>query len=213
MNVSRLSNRETAAARSRAATRSRLLESARVLFAEKGLRGVTTHDIARRAGVAAGTFYLHFTDKRALFREIMEQSLESLRITMERASATAPDLAAAVRANVTALVDFAEAHRDLVRILFSVDSDAAAVSAAVLDELATGLAAVRRQRQQAGQASPDLDASVLSQALVGMWARVVAWWADDPTRAPRDAVIETLTRIQLEGTQPGPRTGMEDLPS
>jgi hypothetical protein len=36
-----------------------------------------------------------------------------------------------------------------------------------------------------------------------MLARVVAWWVEDPTRAPREAVIETLTRIQLEGTKPG----------
>jgi len=39
--------------------------------------------------------------------------------------------------------------------------------------------------------------------LVGMWARVVAWWAEDPSRASRDTVVDTLTRIQLSGTQPG----------
>ena len=34
------------------------------LFAEHGLHGVTTHTIAHHAGVAAGTFYLHFPDSR-----------------------------------------------------------------------------------------------------------------------------------------------------
>lgn len=198
--------RESAGARSRAATRERLLESARRLFAEKGLRGVTTHDIARRAGVAAGTYYLHFPDKRTLFREITEESVAVLREGLDKSVASARDLPAFVRAHATALIEFAETHRDLVRILFSADSDAAAVSAEVLDALAVGIAQARRQRQQAGVASPELDAAVLSQALVGMWARVVAWWAEDPSRAPRSAVIETLTRIQLHGTQPGPRT-------
>jgi AcrR family transcriptional regulator len=39
------------------------LNCARELFAERGLSRVTSHDIARRAGVAAGTIYLHFDDK------------------------------------------------------------------------------------------------------------------------------------------------------
>ncbi len=197
--------RETAAARSRAATRERLIESARGLFAERGLRGVTTHDIAHGAGLAAGTFYLHFPDKRTLFREIAAESVAVLRERLEKAAAGARDLQALVRGHATAMIEFAEDHRDLVRILFSADADAAAVSADVLDELAAAIAAGRRERQLQGAASPDLDAAVLSQALVGMWARVVAWWAQDPRRAPRTAVIDTLTRIQLEGTQPGPR--------
>jgi hypothetical protein len=45
---------------------------------------------------------------------------------------------------------------------------------------------------------------VLSQALVGMLARVVAWWVEDPRRASRDTVARTLTRIQLGGTHPLP---------
>ena len=64
--------RESAAARSRAATRGRLLSAGRNLFAQRGLHRVTTHDIARMAGVASGTFYLHFTDKRELFRGIFD---------------------------------------------------------------------------------------------------------------------------------------------
>jgi len=200
------SPRESAAARSRAATRERLIESARGLFAERGLRGVTTHDIARTAGVAAGTFYLHFKDKRELFRELAAESVAVLRERLEKAMAGGRDLPSLVRAHATALIDFADDHRDLVRILFSADPDAAAVSADVLDELAGAVAAKRRERQLAGEASSALDATVLSQALVGMWARVVAWWAEDPRRATHDAVIETLTRIQLEGTQPGHRT-------
>ena len=61
---------ETAAARSRRETRRRLVEAGTELFAREGLHGATSAQIARRAGVAAGTFYLHFRDKQDLFREI-----------------------------------------------------------------------------------------------------------------------------------------------
>ena len=71
------------------------------------------------------------------------------------------------------------------------------------------VADVRRQFIASGQLPGVLDPEVVSQAVVGMWARVFAWWAEDPSRAPRETVIETLTRIQLHGTYP---TGAPDAP-
>ena len=86
------------------------------------------------------------------------------------------------------MIAFAEENREFVRILFSPDADAAAVESVVLDTLAGVVAARRRERIAAGELTPDLDPDVLSQALVGMLARVIAWWVEDPQRASRDAV-------------------------
>lgn len=194
--------RESAAARSRAATRGRLLSAGRNLFAQRGLHRVTTHDIARMAGVASGTFYLHFTDKRELFREIAHQSVAALQARIASANAGASDRAGAVRARTEALVAFVDENRELARILFSADADAAAVESDVLNALAASIADTRRQQAAEGSVWTALDPAVLSQALVGMLARVVAWWVDDPTRASRETVIDTLTRIQLSGTHP-----------
>ena len=69
----------------------------------------------------------------------------------------------------------------------------------MLNTLAESLAKARIAR---GRVPEGADPAVFAQALVGMFARVVAWWVEDPTRATRDQVIETLTRIQLAGTQP-----------
>ena len=188
--------------RSRRQTRDRLLESGRKLFAERGLHGVTTHDIAAGAGVAAGTFYLHFKGKEALFRVIAEDTIELLRERLLGATRDAPSLRAAVPPFSEALVGFAEENRDLVRILFSRDSEAVAVEADVLNELAAIIADNRRERIARGEHPAELDPDVLSQALVGLLARVVAWWVEDPRRASRESVIQTLTRIQLSGTHP-----------
>jgi len=192
----------TAGGRSRAATRARLIESGAALFASRGLHGVTTHDVARDAGVAAGTFYLHFKDKHALFREIALDAVAELRERLDTATAAATDPRDAVPHIAEALVTFSEEHRELVRIVFSVDRETSDVASDVLSELAAAIAAGRRQRITAGDASPDLDPVILSQALVGMWARVIAWWIEDPDRASRETLIETLTRIQLSGTHP-----------
>ena len=51
------------------ATRQRLLRAALDLYADAGIRGLTTPAIARKAGVAEGTIYRHFSGKEALVNE------------------------------------------------------------------------------------------------------------------------------------------------
>jgi AcrR family transcriptional regulator len=199
MNVT-AGNATSARARSREATRNRLLSSARTLFSSRGLHRVTSHDIAREAGVAAGTFYLHFKDKESLFRELVYDAIEQLRGRLQRALSQSETGAAAVRAHAEALVSFAEEHRELVRIVFARDHGAAEVETDVLDYLATVGAEVLKHRMMVGTFRPTLDPAVASQALTGMFARVVAWWIEDPTRASREAIVETLVQIQLAGT-------------
>jgi AcrR family transcriptional regulator len=194
--------RGSAAARSRAATRERLVESGKQLFAERSLHGVTSHDIAQRAGLAAGTFYLHFKDKRALFGEIVAQTIRALRERLDAAADGHPELPARVRARARAMVEFAAENRDVMRMLFGADAEAASVEADVLNELADSIAESRRRGREAGRFPAELDPAVLAQALVGMWARVVAWWTEDPSRAQPETIVETLTRIQLSGTHP-----------
>ena len=204
MSVSRASTprRSSAAQRSRVQTRERLLAAGRKLFAERGLHGVTTHDLAADAGVAAGTFYLHFRDKAALFREIAGDTIALLRARLDAATHSARGAREGVPAFSEALIGFAEENRDLVRILFSRDAEAAAIEADVLNQLAATIAANRRARIASGEMPAQLHPEVLAQGLVGLLARVVAWWVENPQRASREHVIETLTRIQLQGTHP-----------
>lgn len=51
-------------------TRSRILRSALHLFARKGYDGTTTRDLAATAGVAEGTLFRHFTNKKAILVEV-----------------------------------------------------------------------------------------------------------------------------------------------
>ena len=132
-----------------------------------------------------------------------EFCVAALREQLAASTRRAPDVATGVRAHAEALIGFAEENREFVRILFSPDADAAAIESVVLDTLAGAIAERRRKRIAAGETPAALDPAVLSQALVGMMARVVAWWAEDPSRASREQVVETLTRIQLSGTDPG----------
>ncbi len=194
-----------AGVRSRAVTRTRLVASATTLFARLGLHGVTTHDIAREAGVAAGTFYLHFQDKRQILREIVFEAVGELERRLDEATQAAGGrLEAAVGNRAEELLRFAEENRNLVRIVFGREQEVADVGADVLDRLAESSERVWRTRIETGDAPRDLHPVVVAQAQLGMLSRVVAWWAEEPGRADRRDVVRTLTQLQLRGAYPAP---------
>jgi AcrR family transcriptional regulator len=52
-----------------------LLRAAEEVFAERGLVGAKIEDIARKAGLSKGAFYLHFESKEAALKQIVESWL------------------------------------------------------------------------------------------------------------------------------------------
>jgi AcrR family transcriptional regulator len=54
-------------------TRSRILSTARSLFAHRGYDGTTTKELAEKAGIAEGTLFRHFTNKKAILVEVATQ--------------------------------------------------------------------------------------------------------------------------------------------
>jgi AcrR family transcriptional regulator len=186
---------ESAASRSRRETRRRLVEAGTELFARDGLHGATSAQIARQAGVAAGTFYLHFRDKQDLFREIVRAAFGELR---ERQARAAVGLSlgslGALRARYRVLLEMAEENQNLIRVLFGRRQEGASLGEEVIDSLVPGIEERMRERAQSGELE-GLHSAAAAQAIVGMATRVIAWWVEDPGRAPRDEVVETLIAL------------------
>ena len=51
-------------------TRTKILQAAQKLFAKSGYDGTTIRDLAKKAGVAEGTLFRHFTNKKAILIEL-----------------------------------------------------------------------------------------------------------------------------------------------
>lgn len=64
--------------------RERILEAARELFAEMPYDKVVISSIVKRAGIAQGTFYLHFDSKQAVVHALADQMLGGLQRVMDR---------------------------------------------------------------------------------------------------------------------------------
>ncbi len=64
--------------------RRRILESAREAFAERGVDGISMHQIGRTAGVGQGTLYRHFEHKGALCSALLSEEIEGFVEEMRR---------------------------------------------------------------------------------------------------------------------------------
>ncbi|HVY56494.1 MAG TPA: TetR/AcrR family transcriptional regulator [Xanthobacteraceae bacterium] len=84
-----------------AARRKAILAAALAEFSVKGFAATRLDDVAKRAGVAKGTIYLHFRDKEALFQELVRTMLVPLVAALE----AIPSADAPARPRLEAFVD------------------------------------------------------------------------------------------------------------
>lgn len=70
--------------------RQQILERARDVFAKRGYHAAKIDDIVAAAGVARGTFYLYFEDKRAIFEEIVDRTFARLGMAVVRVDTEHP---------------------------------------------------------------------------------------------------------------------------
>src|SRR6266568_8339836 len=102
-----------------AARRDAILDAALDEFSARGFAATRLDDVAKRAGVAKGTIYLHFRDKESLFQELVRAMLSPLVGTIEAAALR--DLP--VRAVVEMIVDlfvneiYGTRRKDVIRLI------------------------------------------------------------------------------------------------
>ncbi|MDJ0887685.1 MAG: TetR/AcrR family transcriptional regulator [Desulfobacterales bacterium] len=58
------------------ATRKQIIQAAFRLFAQKGIHGTNSTEIAKQAGISTGSFYAYFKNKKTLLLEMLEDYLE-----------------------------------------------------------------------------------------------------------------------------------------
>jgi AcrR family transcriptional regulator len=78
-----------------AARKQAILDAALSVFAERGFEAARLEDVAARAGIAKGTLYLHFSDKEALFEELIRSAVAPIMDQVTQLAA-APDVPATV---------------------------------------------------------------------------------------------------------------------
>jgi AcrR family transcriptional regulator len=109
------------AAQAKTERRQQILAHARDVFAKRGYHAAKIDDIVAAAGVARGTFYLYFEDKRAIFEEIVDRTIARIGMTILRVDPHDParSVAEQVRENIRRLVRMLLEDRATTKILLS----------------------------------------------------------------------------------------------
>ncbi|PID80770.1 hypothetical protein CSB20_05770 [bacterium DOLZORAL124_64_63] len=182
--------------RSQEATRIALIEAATGLFAAHGIAGTRTADIARAAGVAVGTVYLHFKDKDALLKAVLKLALGRLKQELIRFP---PSSATPVQDKMVALASFTENFPDLASVLFDGGNLSTIPGQEALDFLTQSQERGLQEGVTKGYYRGDLNRALAARAMVGSLVQVLRWWAKHPEMATRQEVIKALTVLRLEG--------------
>lgn len=134
--------------------REKLLKVARESFAAEGL-SVPVDEIARRAGLGAGTMHRHFPTKEALFEAIVLDHIDAL-VDEARRLAEADDPGEAFFGFCRGMVERGTQNRGLAEILAGIGIDAKARIAAHTGQLDRTLERLVERAQAAGQVRADI---------------------------------------------------------
>jgi AcrR family transcriptional regulator len=101
--------------------RQQLLTHARDVFAKRGYHAAKVDEIVAAAGVARGTFYLYFEDKRTIFEEIVDRTIARLGMAILRVDPhdAARSVADQVRENIRRIVGLLLEDPATTKILLS----------------------------------------------------------------------------------------------
>jgi len=172
-------------------------------FTAKGFAATRLDDVAKRAGVAKGTIYLHFKDKEALFQELVRTALGPLIVRISN-----PPIGAgggSARAAMEALADtFAREvvgtrRADIVRMIISEGTRFPQLADFYYSEvIAHGIAGMRKLIEY-GIARGEIRNPGLAdfpQLLVGPMIVAVIWQGLFGKHAPLD--VKAMLRVHLD---------------
>jgi len=96
-----------------------ILAAARKVFAVKGFNDATVDDIAAAAGISKGTIYLYFPSKKDIYLAALKHGLIELRERTRETIQAARGIRARMRSFIATRLEYAEAHRDFIKIYHS----------------------------------------------------------------------------------------------
>jgi len=98
-------------------TRQAIFRAAEKVFGRLGINRANISEITREAGVAQGTFYVHFGSKRDLIDGFVKYINRKMRRELQRTIAGAKDRRDAERVGLLAFYEFLRKHREIYRVV------------------------------------------------------------------------------------------------
>ncbi|WP_063829498.1 TetR/AcrR family transcriptional regulator [Streptomyces violens] len=184
--------------------RALVLQAARSAFEERGLT-VPLGEIARRAGVGAGTVYRHFPSKDALFRATVADRLRLFTDTA-RDLADVPDPGEVFFRFISSVVRLVAQNKAMCAALEGATvTDVRPVLPGLEEEFWSALDVLLLRAQRAGAVRKDVSIVDVRVLLTGCMAMEVRRSAasDGPGEAPGEGVSGRMTALMCDGLRAG----------
>jgi AcrR family transcriptional regulator len=146
--------------------RKRILEVAKEAFTRSGAN-ISLDDVARRAGVGAGTLYRHFSGREALLEAVYRTEVEKLAAAERKFAQTMPPVEA-LRAWMLLFIDYIAAKQIIVSALNTLVCGNSKLFDASGAQIKGAIHALVKRAVESGDIHPDIDPLDLLRALVGV---------------------------------------------
>jgi len=146
--------------------RDRILEVAKDAFTKFGAEA-SLDDIAKQAGVGAGTLYRHFPSREALIEAVYRTEVAKLAAAERDFAATMPPIAA-LRAWMMLFVDYIAAKKIIAPVLNTLLAEASKVFESSHAQIWDAIRSLVKRAIKSGDIRKDLDPIDLLRALIGV---------------------------------------------
>lgn len=200
----KLDGRVSRAQRLRESRRTAVLAVARRIFSQKGYHATSINDLIEGADIARGTFYLYFESKRAIFDELLDHLVATLKAQVRRidvgpgAPPPFEQMNEMVDRVLKTLLDNREMAHILLREAVGIDKDFDRKLADFYGLFEAMLVSALHTGHALGLLRP-CDARVVSRCILGSVKEVVQWAfiEQDPknidvTQMGRELITHTL---------------------
>ncbi|MFN3228870.1 MAG: TetR/AcrR family transcriptional regulator [Asticcacaulis sp.] len=113
----------TARAKSKLATRKKVMDSARDLFITRGFEAATIRDIASGAGLSTGAVFANFRDKTDLFLAVLEAEADQVGAAVVEADLNSGSVFERIDSQLRAAVAYGYPRRSLLLAAFVIDAN------------------------------------------------------------------------------------------
>ncbi len=146
--------------------RDRVLEAAKEAFTRSGA-DASLDDIAKQAGVGAGTLYRHFPSRDELLEAVYRTEVEKLAAAEQKFAATMPPIEA-LRAWMLLFVDYIATKKIIAPALNTLVGGPSKVFEASYAQIWGAIRALVKRAIKSGDIRKDLDPIDLLRALIGV---------------------------------------------
>jgi AcrR family transcriptional regulator len=185
-------------------TRRRLLDAAERVFGDLGFHEASVVRVAETAGVAAGTFYLYFDTKKAIFDELVRDLNSRVRHAMKEGSSQGGTRLEQELLGFQAYFRFTQDHPALYRIIRQAEFVSPEMLHYHYDRLSRGYVEAIVEARDRGEVS-SLDPEVTAFALMGLGEMIgmrwILWGNDRPLPDHVVAELERIIRCILEAKE------------